>query len=52
MHYGLEFGKNMGDYNCPSYCEVKHKHIIDKEKLNDWLNGNNNAKRKEEKHLH
>tara|TARA_R100001082_G_C4319512_1_gene140474 strand:- start:584 stop:742 length:159 start_codon:yes stop_codon:yes gene_type:complete len=27
IHYGIEFGKDMGDYSCPSYCEVKHEHI-------------------------
>tara|TARA_R100000458_G_C8211725_1_gene198970 strand:- start:271 stop:390 length:120 start_codon:yes stop_codon:yes gene_type:complete len=35
MHYILEFGKDMGDYNCPSYCEVKHEHI--KEDINNEL---------------
>ena len=51
MHYILEFGKNLGDYSCPPYCEVKHKHITSKEKLNDWFNGNTDVERKKEKHL-
>ena len=40
MHYALEFGKKLGDYSCPEYCKVKHKHI-NKEKLNGFeRNGN------------
>ena len=40
IHYGLEFGKDMGDYSCPSYCKIEHKHI-NKEKLNGFeRNGN------------
>jgi hypothetical protein len=51
-HYTLEFGKDMGDYECPVYCEVKHEHKISKEKLNDWNNGYNNVERQEEEHLY
>ena len=35
VHYILEFGKEMGDYSCPPYCEVKHEHI--KEDIEDEL---------------
>jgi len=52
IHYGLEYGKAKGDYSCPPYCEVKHKHIISKEKLDDWFNGNINVEREEGKYLY
>ena len=40
----------MGDYTCPPYCKVDHKHI--KEKENDWNNGYTNAEGKEEEYLY
>ena len=30
LHYAIEYGSSLGDYSCPSYCEVKHEHIIKK----------------------
>jgi len=35
MHYALEFGKKLGDYSCPPYCEVNHQHIK-KEQINGY----------------
>jgi hypothetical protein len=32
IHYILEFGKDMGDYECPVYCEINHEHIKQEEK--------------------
>jgi len=52
VHYALEFGKNMGDYKCPLYCEIKHEHKISEEKLNGRYNDNKYVKREEGKHLH
>ena len=49
-HYTLEFGKNMGGYECPPYCEVNHKHI--KEKEDDWNNGYINVEGKEGEYLY
>ena len=49
-HYTLEFGKNMGDYTCPSYCKVNHKHI--KENQDDWNNGYNDVEREKEEYLY
>ena len=51
VHYIVEFGKDMGDYNCPSYCKVKHKHIT-QEVMNGRNDDNNNAEREENKHLY
>ena len=30
IYFALEYGRGLGDYSCPSYCKVEHKHIIDK----------------------
>ena len=40
----------MGDYTCPPYCEVNHKHI--KEKENDWNNGYTDVERQKNEHLY
>ena len=34
LHYALEYMSNLNnsDYSCPTYCEVDHEHIIEKEK--------------------
>ena len=51
VHYIVEFGKDMGDYSCPPYCDVKHKHIT-QEVINVRNNGYNNVERQEEEYLH
>ena len=51
VHYILEFGKNMGDYECPPYCRVKHKHIT-QEVINVRNNGYNNVEGQEEEYLY
>jgi hypothetical protein len=52
IHYAMDLGRDMGNYSCPVYCEVKHKHVIKKEKLNDWFNGNNNVEGEKKEYLH
>ena len=51
VHYIVEFGKDMGDYSCPPYCNVKHKHIT-QEVVKDRNNGYNNVKRQEGEYLY
>ena len=32
LHYALDYLDEMNKIDCPSYCEVDHKHVISKEK--------------------
>ena len=52
LHYTLEYFGNLNQIGCPPYCEVDHKHIINKENQDDWNNGHNDVERQEEEYLH
>ena len=35
LHYVIESEKYPDNYSCPEYCKVEHKHIINKEKIDE-----------------